>query len=199
MQDFGIWFSTGLQHILDWNGYDHILYITALCAMFTFSDWKKLLILVSAFTIGHSLTLLASVLNFISVNQNYIEILIPLTIIITCVINIKYRNHLNPNKRYSLNYNLNYLLALCFGFIHGLGFSYLLKSMLGKEESIIIPLLSFNLGLEAGQIIIVGFLLIFSIILTRFSHIKKPDWVMFVSSATFGISLLLFLQRLNEL
>lgn len=200
MQDFRIWFSTGMEHILDWNGYDHILYITALCAMFTFSDWKKLLILITAFTIGHSLTLLASVSNFISVNQNYIELLIPLTIIITCLINIKYRNYLNSNNQHaSINYKLNYLLALCFGFIHGLGFSYLLKSMLGKEESIVLPLLSFNIGLEAGQLIIVGFLLLISIILTRFSRIKKSDWVMFISSATFGISTLLFLQRINAL
>src|ERR1700752_1689624 len=88
MQEFWIWFSTGLEHILDWNGYDHILYIIALCVMFTLNEWKKLLVLVSAFTIGHSLTLVASITNIITIKQYYIELLIPITIIITCLVNM---------------------------------------------------------------------------------------------------------------
>lgn len=199
MDEFWLWFSTGTQHILDWNGYDHILYVVALCVLFSINEWKKLLILVTAFTIGHSLTLAVSALNIFTLKQSYIEVLIPLTIITTCLVNISYRrlsSHLNDKNN---NYRINYTLALIFGFIHGMGFSYILKSMLGKEDSIIFPLLSFNLGLEVGQLLIVASMLLFSLFLVRFTRIKKPDFIFFISSAIFGIAFLLFVQRLNDL
>ncbi len=197
MSEFYLWFNTGTEHILDWNGYDHILYVISLCVLFSISDWKRLLVLVTAFTIGHSLTLAASVLNIFQVKQSYIEVLIPLTILITCVINLMYRNKLTQQR--NINFKLNYLMALFFGFIHGLGFSYLLRSMLGKEENLIFPLLSFNLGLEFGQLFIVVFMLIISIFIGKFTRVKKQDVVFFVSSAVFGIAFVLFMQRLNEL
>ena len=207
MNEFWLWFNTGTEHILDWNGYDHILYVMALCVLFSVKEWKRLLILVTAFTIGHSLTLAVSALNILTVKQNIIEVLIPVTILITCVVNIYYKRFDSPpvvgqgaqrdrNKR---NYTLNYALALLFGFIHGMGFSYLLRSMLGKEESVIFPLLSFNLGLELGQLIIVFFMLLISVFLARFTRIKKADIVFFISSAVFGIAFLLFVQRLKDL
>ncbi len=198
MNDFWIWFSTGFQHILDWNGYDHILYVISLCVLFSFKDWKKLLVLVTAFTIGHSLTLAMSVLDVLTVKQTFIEALIPLTIMSTCIINIVYRKKLETSLN-KINYNLNYILALIFGFIHGMGFSYLLKSMLGKEENTLFPLLSFNLGLELGQIIIVISMLLVSIFLARFTRIKKADVILVISSAVLLVSTLLFIQRLNAL
>jgi hypothetical protein len=200
MNEFWLWFGTGLEHILDWNGYDHILYVMALCVLFTVNEWKRLLVLVTAFTIGHSLTLAASTLHILTIKQSYIEVLIPLTILITCVVNIYFRRRFDPlhrNKNY--NYRLNYSLALFFGFIHGMGFSYLLRSMLGKEENVFFPLLSFNLGLEAGQLIIVAFMLLISVFLARFTRVKKPDFIFFISSAVFGIAFLLFVQRLNDI
>lgn len=200
MNEFWLWFSTGTQHILDWNGYDHILYVMALCVLFSVKEWKKLLILVTAFTIGHSLTLAVSALNIFTVKQSFIEVLIPLTIITTCLVNIGYRrlgSHLGDKKK--INYRINYVLALIFGFIHGMGFSYVLKSMLGKQDSIIFPLLSFNLGLEVGQLLIVASMLLFSLFLVRFTRIKKTDFIFFISSAIFGIAFLLFVQRLNDL
>ncbi len=196
MNDFWIWFSTGFQHILDWNGYDHILYVVALCVLFSVKDWKKLLVLITAFTIGHSLTLAMSALDIIVVKQSIIEAMIPLTIMSTCIINILYRNKLETSKN-KINYSLNYILALTFGFIHGMGFSYLLKSMLGKEENSVFPLLSFNLGLELGQIIIVTSMLLVSVFLTRFTRIKKADVILVVSLSVLLISTLLFIQRLN--
>jgi len=200
MNEFWLWFSTGTGHILDWSGYDHILYVMVLCALFSLKDWKKLLILVTAFTIGHSLTLAASVLQLFSVKQAYVEVLIPLTILITCIVNIYSRKNFTMQHRHStVNYKFNYALALVFGFIHGMGFSYLLKSMLGREESFVLPLLSFNLGLEAGQLIIVVCMLFLSVFLARFTRIKKADYLFFVSSAVFGIAFLLFVQRLNDL
>lgn len=198
MNDFWIWFSTGFQHILDWNGYDHILYVIALCVLFSFKDWKKLLVLVTAFTIGHSLTLVMSVLNVLAVKQAFIEVLIPLTIMSTCVINIVYHSK-SESLQNKINYNLNYTLALIFGFIHGMGFSYLLKSMLGREENALFPLLSFNLGLELGQVIIVVLMLLVSVFLARFTRIKKADVILVISSAVLLVSTFLFIQRLNAL
>lgn len=200
MDQFWLWFSTGLEHILDWNGYDHILYVIVLCAMFSIKDWKTLLMLVTAFTIGHSLTLAASVLNVFAIQQVYVEMLIPLTILLTCIVNICFRRRFEPVQRSrNYSYRMNYVLALCFGFIHGMGFSYLLRSMLGKEENVVFPLLSFNLGLEVGQLIIVACMLVVSVFLSRFTRIKKADFIFFISSAIFGIAFLLFIQRLNEL
>ena len=200
MDQFWLWFSTGLEHILDWNGYDHILYVIVLCAMFSIKDWKTLLVLVTAFTIGHSLTLAASVLNVFAIQQVYVEMLIPLTVLLTCIVNICFRRRFEPVQRSrNYSYRMNYVLALCFGFIHGMGFSYLLRSMLGKEENVVFPLLSFNLGLEVGQLIIVACMLVVSVFLSRFTRIKKADFIFFISSAIFGIAFLLFIQRLNEL
>jgi hypothetical protein len=198
MNDFWIWFSTGFQHILDWKGYDHILYIVALCVLFSAKEWNRLLVLVTAFTIGHSLTLAISILDVLIVKQALIEVLIPLTIMSTCIVNIVYRKKIDTSQN-KINYNVSYILALIFGFIHGMGFSYLLKSMLGKEVNTAFPLLSFNLGLELGQLIIVISMLLISVFLTRFTRIKKQVEVLVVSSSVFLISTLLLIQRLNAL
>ncbi len=193
MNEFWLWFTMGFQHILDWNGYDHILYVMVLCVLFSIKEWKSLLVLITAFTIGHSLTLAASAFHIIAIKQSIIEVLIPLTIITTCLSNIYFRN------KQRINYQFNYALALLFGFIHGMGFSYMLKSMLGKEESILLPLLSFNIGLEVGQLCIVSAMLLFSVFLIRFTRIKSAVWVTTVSSAVLIIATYLFIQRLNHL
>lgn len=198
MDEFLVWFNTGFEHILDWNGYDHILYVLVLCAGYLIADWKKLVVLITAFTIGHSITLAVSVLNIIQIKQSYIEVLIPLTILLTALNNIFLKKHY-MRANYTPNYKVGYGLALFFGFIHGMGFSYLLKAMLGKEQNIVMPLLSFNLGLEMGQLIIVCCLLLFSALLFKFTRIKKHDWIFFISSAVFGNAFLLFIQRLSSL
>ena len=191
MNDFWLWFTTGFHHILDWNGYDHICYVTCLTVLFPLNEWKKLLVLITAFTIGHSLTLALSVLHIISLPQKLIECLIPITILITCVYNIYSRN----KKLKSLTFN--YSMALFFGFIHGMGFSYLLKSLLGREGTIVGPLFSFNIGLEAGQLIIVSCVLFISLILESLFRVAKKDYIFFVSSAVFGIALLLLIERIK--
>ena len=191
MNDFWLWFTTGFHHILDWNGYDHICYVTCLTVLFPLNEWKKLLVLITAFTIGHSLTLALSVLHIISLPQKLIECLIPITILITCVYNIYSRN----KKLKSLTFN--YSMALFFGFIHGMGFSYLLKSLLGREGPIVGPLFSFNIGLEAGQLIIVSCVLFISLILESLFRVAKKDYIFFVSSAVFGIALLLLIERIK--
>ena len=193
MQDFNLWFSTGLEHILDLQGDDHIAYIIALSIVFSYKDWRKLVVLITAFTIGHSITLALSTLNVIQIKQDIIEILIPLTILITCINNIR----INPNNQFS--YKLNYITALCFGFIHGMGFSYLLKSMLGKEDSIIGPLFGFNIGLEAGQIIIVACVLVITAFLSLFFNISSKVWVFTISALVGLLSCYLIYQRLSSI
>jgi hydrogenase/urease accessory protein HupE len=150
MSDFKLWFGTGLEHILDLDGYDHILYVVALSIIFTARHWKQLLWIVTAFTIGHSLTLALSTLDILNIPQSMVEIWIALTILISCLLNLR------DLKRDEIPLKGRYITAAVFGCIHGLGFSYLLKSMLGHEESILLPLLYFNLGLEAGQIVILS-------------------------------------------
>lgn len=189
MQDFKLYFDLGWHHILDWQGYDHILFLLALCGIYTMSDWKRVLVLVTAFTIGHSITLALSVLNIVHVNSALIEFLIPVTILITALSNI-----LNKKPKPKA-IRLKYTLALFFGLIHGMGFSNYLKSLLGKSSSIIVELLGFNIGLEFGQLLIVFGVLLLSFILVVIIKIKRWDWNFFLSSAIFGISFVMAAQR----
>jgi hypothetical protein len=189
MSQFELYFGLGISHILDIEGYDHILFVIALCSIYLISDWRKILVLVTAFTIGHSLTLALATLNFISVNAELIEFLIPVSIAITAVSNL-----ITPLPKTSKLVQLNYLFALFFGFIHGLGFSNFLKSLLGRESSIIEPLLAFNLGLEVGQIVIVGLFLLFTFLLLQFLKMKRKLWIQFVSASVLLLSLFIMYE-----
>jgi HupE / UreJ protein len=191
MQDFQLWFQTGIEHILDFAGYDHICYVVALAIIYHFRTWRPLLIQITAFTIGHSLSLAASVLNIVKIPQTIIEIIIPITIIITCVINLI---HTIPYGTFARNANFG--LALCFGLIHGLGFSYLLKSMLGSAENITAPLLAFNIGLEVGQILIVSVVLCLSFMIEKSKIIKLSLWIQATSCLVLLIALRLLVERL---
>ena len=193
MQDFYMYFDLGLHHILDWQGYDHILFVMALCGIYTIKDWKQVLILVTAFTIGHSVTLALSVFNIVHFSTKIIEFLIPVTILITAFSNII------GKRSKPKNINLKYFLALAFGFIHGMGFSNYLKSLLGKSSSIIVELFAFNIGLEVGQVLIVISTLVFAFILTSIVKIKLWDWTFFLSSAIFGIAFIMAAERLPAL
>lgn len=193
MQDFSLYFQLGWQHILDWQGYDHILFVIALCGTYTITDWKKVLILVTAFTVGHSITLALSIFKVISVNTPLIEFLIPVTILITAVSNILSKRQKPKGQRFK------YTMALFFGLIHGLGFSNYLKSLLGKSSSITAELFAFNVGLEFGQVIIVAGILVLSFILIWIVKIKRWDYNFFLSSAIFGISFVMAAERLPAL
>ena len=132
MSEFQLYFGLGKSHILDYaNGYDHIIFVVALCALYLTREWKQVLILVTAFTIGHSITLALSTLRIISVKVELIEFLIPLTIFITAVSNL----FKNENNLTSRSVQMNYFFAGFFGLIHGLGFSSYLRSILGRDES----------------------------------------------------------------
>ena len=190
MGQFQLYFKLGVEHILDINGYDHILFVVALCAIYLVQDWKKVLILVTAFTIGHSITLALSTLDIIQVNRGLIEFLIPVTIFITAFTNIIRKQH-SLKQSYI---QLNYIFALFFGLIHGLGFSNYLKSLLGRSESIVMQLLAFNLGLELGQLIILAIFMVISFVFIGLFGVAKRDWNLVISSAIAGIALVLMME-----
>ncbi|HEY1166097.1 MAG TPA: HupE/UreJ family protein [Chitinophaga sp.] len=195
MSEFATYFKIGWQHIVAWEGYDHILFIVALSAIYLLSDWRKVLILVTAFTVGHSITLALSVLNVVRVSTRLIEFLIPVTIFITALFNIIRQ----PKSERPGAVQLNYFFALFFGLIHGMAFSNQLRSLLGTDTSVVTPLLSFNLGLEFGQVLIVIAVLLVSGIVVNLTGIKRRDWTMFISSAIFGIAFMMAIDRFKEL
>lgn len=189
MNSFELYFRLGLEHILDIHGYDHILFVLALCAVFIPRDWRKVVILVTAFTIGHSLTLALATFRLINVNSDLIEFLIPVTIAITAFITI-----LRPKPASGKGLSINYIFALFFGLIHGLGFSIYLRSLLGKEASIWQPLLAFNLGLELGQLVIVAIFLLATSILVGLAGVSRKEWTLVVAAMVFGVALMLMLE-----
>jgi len=190
MQDFLFYLKLGWEHIISLDALDHQLFVLALIAVYTSKDWKKILVLVTAFTIGHSITLALSILDIVRVSSDLVEFLIPLTIVLT-----SFGNILNKNNNKSKS-NFNYYLALFFGLIHGMGFANTARVMIAKSQSIAVPLLGFNIGLELGQIVIVlGILLLLFILLNVFK-INKKDWILFVSSGVFALSLKMTLERI---
>jgi len=190
MQDFWLYFQIGREHIADWHGYDHILFVTALCLRYLLKDWKKVLVLVTAFTIGHSITLALSVFNVINIPTAWTEFMIPVTIVITALSNV-IQPEIEPKRKFPLVY----FYALFFGLIHGLGFSSYLKSILGRDQNVVAQLLAFNIGLEAGQLIIVAASIIISWLFVSLIKVPRRVYVIFASGAIFGIALLMAIQR----
>ena len=184
---FQTYLQLGFEHILDINAYDHILFVIALCAVYSIQEWRRILILVTAFTIGHSLTLALSALEIVVFPAEIIEFLIPLTIFATAIFNITHHHEVRHMVR------LNYLLALFFGFIHGLGFSNFFKALMGPDESIIGPLFAFNVGVELGQLIIVGIAVVASYIVVQKFKNPQREWNLFISGAAAGIALILMM------
>lgn len=183
---FEMYLRLGFQHIIDINGYDHITFVLVLCAGYSLKQWNKVLILITAFTIGHSLSLALATLKLVSLPANLIEFLIPATILITAIANIL------PLK--ASNKRFVYGTTLFFGLIHGLGFSSYLKELLGRESNIFAPLLAFNLGLELGQLLILTIYFIVLFLGTYLFKVRHEFWRIFVSGAAFGIALILLIK-----
>lgn len=187
---FWDYFHIGWNHIINRNAWDHLLFIMALSAIYVFKDWKQVLILVTAFTIGHTVTLILATFNIIRFSSTWIEFLIPVTIMITALANTLMKKFTPKTIR------LNYFLALAFGLIHGMGFANGLRSLLGKESDILLPLLGFNLGLEAGQLVAVLALLILAAIWQGVFKVSRRDWVLFLSGGAFMAALVMAMERL---
>lgn len=190
MGDFKFYFGLGWEHIMSWDAMDHLLFIAALAAIYLLQDWKQVLILVTAFTIGHSLTLALSVMDIFRFSPDWVEFLIPCTIVITAISNLFQKKFTQKSIR------VNYFLALFFGLIHGMGFANTIRFMLANEQSFGWGLFGFNVGLEAGQIVVVTTLLLFTQVFITVLKINRREWVIFLSSAIFSLSLTMVLERL---
>jgi hypothetical protein len=190
MHEFWMYTQIGFNHIANLSGMDHILFVAALCIRYQLSDWKKWLILVTAFTIGHSVTLVLSVFNYLDFSTNWIEFLIPVTILITSISNMFV-------KKFSFNarFPIIYFFALFFGLIHGLGFSFYLKSLLGMQQNVVPALLAFNLGLEIGQILIVMAILVISFIFVTLLKAPRRDFILIATGGIFALSLQMAIER----
>ena len=194
MHPFEFYLKLGFEHIANLNGYDHILFLVVLCAVYQISQWRNILILVTAFTIGHSITLFIVSLDFFSIPSRIIKLLIPVTILITSlqnVINIKQIEN-------SSHMGKNYFMALFFGLIHGMDFSNYFKALIMSPDEIVIPLLGFNIGIELGQLLIVLFIVLISFIFLNIIKIKHLKWNLFVSGAAFGISLISIMELIFD-
>ena len=179
MSNFSVYFSLGLGHILNWAALDHLLFILSLTCIYVVTDYKKLLWLVTAFTLGHSITLALATLKLVEVNTTWVEFLIPCTILFSAIFNL-----VKTKKRY------RYWLVAVFGLIHGLGFSNYFKSILGGDAaSKVLPLAEFALGIEAAQMIVVFVLLVLSYIVQTVFRFSKRDWTLVMSSFVIGVVL----------
>jgi hypothetical protein len=194
MNELGIFLHLGFKHIISWGAWDHILFVLVLTLRYHYSDWKKLLILITAFTIGHPITLALSTLDWINFPSASIELLIPITILLTGISNFWVKSFDFKSK-----YPLVYFLALFFGLIHGLGFSNYLKSLLGMEQSILKPLFTFNIGLELGQLLIVGLILIISFIFVSIIKLKRLLYLQIGSAIAIAFSLNMVWDRILPL
>ena len=184
MSNFITHVELGFKHVLDFNGYDHILFLIVLAVIFSFSQWKKVLLMITFFTVGHTFTLGLATYQIVTIKETVIEFLIRITILVTAVVNIL-KFCINSSKRKKTNL----FFALFFGLIHGLGFSNFLRVTLGRSEDKLIPMLEFALGIELAQIVIVLSVLILGTVLIHFFRVSKRDWVVITSAIVIGITI----------
>lgn len=198
MSSFWTYAQLGWHHILTWDAADHLLFLAALAVGAESGSWKRLLVLITAFTVGHSLTLALATLQLVPVESRVVEALIPATIIVTSLVTIwgwRLARRANDPPAAQARIWPRYLMALAFGLIHGLGFSSVLRNLLGAEESLTVPLLAFNLGIEAGQVVALAALLALGGLLT-WRLLDRRAYVLVASGITAGCATQLLLARL---
>jgi len=184
MSEFWIYFQIGLRHVLDIKAYDHVLFLIALTVPYSFKDWKRVLVLVSLFTAGHTMALVLSVFGLIVVQATLVEFLIPITILTTAIF------HLFTAGKSSKQSSISIIgfITLFFGIIHGLGFSNYFKTLLpGKGTDKLLPLLEFAFGIEAAQIIVVLVVLLASYIVQTVFRFSRRDWTLVMASFVIGV------------
>ncbi|HQW94583.1 MAG: HupE/UreJ family protein [Saprospiraceae bacterium] len=193
MEDFKMYFTEGWNHIMSSDALDHQLFILSLAALFLWKDWRRVLVLVTAFTIGHSLTLALSVYDVIRFSIAWVEFLIPITILLTALYDLRY---LNISKIEGRNIQFNYIIALSFGLVHGMGFANSIRQMLASDQTIGIPLLSFNIGLEVGQIVLILLILLIAQLLVVNVKLPRKYWILLLSVIPLILSLRMALERI---
>jgi hydrogenase/urease accessory protein HupE len=187
MSQFEFFARLGFSHITDFDGFDHMLFLLALCAVYQFVDWRRWFWAITFFAIGHSATLLISGMGWISVNADWIEFLIPVTILVTAIGNL-----LKPGKK-EVGWRKP-ILAGIFGLIHGFGFSNFFKMAIEDADSPFLSVLYFTAGIELGQLAIVAIIFLTGWSLTTGLKVKQRDWVLVVSGAVLGLSLLMLTE-----
>jgi hypothetical protein len=193
IDEFVLYLRLGFHHIADLAGYDHILFVTALAIPYARHDWRRLALLVTAFTLGHTVTLALATWRLVAVPSALVEALIPATIVATAAISWRAGTPGHEHEPVTVG---RYLMAAAFGLIHGLGFSTYLRSLLGGEESIALPLLAFNFGLEIGQLLILGAVLVVGALVSP-ALVSRRRWVLLLVGATGGLALMLLAQRIT--
>lgn len=184
MSNFIIHVKLGFKHVLDLNGYDHILFLVVLAVIFSFNQWRKILLMITFFTIGHTFTLGLATYGVVVIKAAIIEFLIPITILVTAAMNIfRFSNSSSSREK------TNLFFAIFFGLIHGLGFSNFLRIVLSRDEDKLIPMLEFALGIELAQIIIVLSVLISGTLIMHFFRVSKRDWVIITSAIVIGVTI----------
>ena len=197
MSVFTTYLQLGFLHICSWQATDHLTFLLALCAPYVLADWRRVVVLVTSFTVGHSITLALATLGVVGVNAPVVEALIPITIMLTALVNMSRAGPVlarQPSRPDSIVWTVPNVLAGVFGLIHGLGFSNYLRVLLGAQSRPVIELLSFNLGVELGQLLVVSAILLLGFIVLRGFGAARRDWVLVTSGAALGISILLLLQ-----
>lgn len=196
---FTTYLQLGFHHIFNLRAYDHLVFLLALCAPYVLQDWRRVVVLVTSFTVGHSITLALATLNVVRYSPQLIEVLIPVTIVLTCLLNLaragRSTSRLAPRREPApLLLTLPNLLAALFGLIHGLGFSSYLRELLGQQSRPVLELLSFNVGVELGQLLIVAIILLVGLVLLRALNVARRDWLLVTNGAALGIALTLLVS-----
>jgi hypothetical protein len=199
METLSFFFTQGWQHIADITAYDHILFVIALTSVYALRQWRTIIWLITAFTVGHSLALAMAMYDIFRLPVAFVEWLIPVTILLTCVVNIanatatqaQAQTHIKPTTNWALN---KYILAVVFGLVHGMGFSNYLRHILAQEDNLFAPLVGFNIGLEAGQLLIVAVALLLNWLIVDKMRASLRDWIFVVSAAVAGIALVLSIE-----
>ncbi|WP_424492955.1 HupE/UreJ family protein [Salinimicrobium sp. GXAS 041] len=192
MSQFWLYFNLGLEHVLDWQAYDHVLFITVLVAAYSLTEWKKILWLVTLFTLGHTVSLALSTFEIVKVKSELIEFLIPLTILLTAIYNLTKAGKKGKNNKIQVLY----FATIFFGIIHGLGFSTYFKMISGSATNKALPLLEFALGIEAAQIIVVLAVLLISFLFQYLFKFTHRDWILVVSSIVIGFAIPMLIENI---
>lgn len=181
------WFNVqyGINHVLDINAYDHVLFLTVLTVPYIFKDWKRVLILVSVFTLGHTLSLLLAAYGIVTVSANLVEFLIPVTILVAALFNVFTAGKGAQKEKIGILF----LTTLFFGLIHGLGFAREFRMLIGNTESKFLPLIEFALGIEFAQVIIVFVVLFLGYLCQTVFRFTRRDWILVVSAVVVGLVL----------
>lgn len=179
------WFHVeyGINHVLDINAYDHVLFLIVLAVPYLFKDWKRVLLLVTLFTLGHTLSLVLAAYNVVSVNGQLVEFLIPITIMIVALFNVFTAGKGAQKEKVGVLF----FSALFFGLVHGLGFAREFRMLVGKSDNKLVTLLEFALGIEIAQIIIVFVVLFLGFIMQTVFRFSNRDWVMVISAVVVGL------------